>query len=237
VIKFSDVTKDYAKSGAALQNVSFHVRKGEFAFLTGHSGAGKSTALKLTYLADRPSSGEVRVSGYSTSRVSRREVPLLRRRIGIVFQDFRLLEDRTAEENVAFALEVTGARRATIGPKVTRVLTQVGLASKGGQYPRELSGGEQQRVAIARALVNDPLVILADEPTGNLDERATRGVFQLLRDINATGTAVLMATHALDLVKSLPGAHLIELQQGRVVFDSSADLGDHLDPDAEEAAS
>ena len=146
---------------------------------------------------------------------------MLRRRLGIVFQDFRLLEDRTAEENVAFALEVTGARRSTIGPKVMRVLSQVGLAAKARQYPGELSGGEQQRVAIARALVNDPVVLLADEPTGNLDERATRGVFQLLRDINASGTAVLMATHDLDIVKSLPGAHLVELQHGKVVYDSS----------------
>ena len=226
MIKFTDVTKDYGKAGAALQNVSFHVRKGEFAFLTGHSGAGKSTALKLTYLADRPTGGEVRVSGYSTDRVAAREVPMLRRRLGIVFQDFRLLEDRTAEENVAFALEVTGARRSTIGPKVMRVLAQVGLAAKAQQYPGELSGGEQQRVAIARALVNDPVVLLADEPTGNLDERATRGVFQLLRDINASGTAVLMATHDLDLVKSLPGAHHVELQHGKVVYDSSDGLGE-----------
>ncbi len=225
MIKFTDVTRDYPKTGAALQNVSFHVKKGAFAFLTGHSGAGKSTALKLTYLADRPSSGEVRVSGFSTSRVSGREVPLLRRRLGIVFQDFRLLEDRTAEENVAFALEVTGARRSTIAPRVMRVLTQVGLASKANQYPRELSGGEQQRVAIARALVNEPVVLLADEPTGNLDERATRGIVQLLRDINAAGTAVLMATHDLDIVKAMPEAHLVELQHGRVVYDSEEDAG------------
>src|SRR6185436_14319675 len=128
----------------------------------------------------------------------------------------------TAEENIAFALEVTGARRNTIGPKVTRVLTQVGLASKAGQYPKELSGGEQQRVAIARALVNEPTVFLADEPTGNLDERATRGVFQLLRDINASGTAVLMATHDLDLVRQTP-YRVIELQEGALVYDSGVD--------------
>ena len=225
MIRFHDVTKEYPKSGAALKRVNLHVRKGEFAFLTGHSGAGKSTALKLVYLADRPSSGEVRVSGFATSRMAPPEVPRLRRRLGIVFQDFQLLEDRTAEENVAFALEVTGARRASIGPRVMRVLTQVGLAGRAKQYPRELSGGEQQRVAIARALVNDPVVLLADEPTGNLDERATRGVFQLLRDINAAGTAVLMATHDLDLVRSLPGAHLVELQGGEVVYDSAADAG------------
>ena len=223
MIKFTGVTKDYPKTGAALKNASFHVRKGEFAFVTGHSGAGKSTALRLIYLAERPSSGEVRVSGFATHRMAVRDVPRLRRRLGIDGQDFQLLDDRTAEENIAFALEVTGARRASIGPRVMRVLTQVGLAGKTGQYPRELSGGEQQRVALARALVNDPVVLLADEPTGNLDERATRGIFQLLRDINASGTAVLMATHDLDLVRSLPGAHLIELQGGEVVYDSAAD--------------
>jgi cell division transport system ATP-binding protein len=233
VIKFTNVTKVYPKTGAGLHDVSFHVKKGEFAFLTGHSGAGKSTALKMTYLADLPASGEVRVSGFSTSRVSGHEVPRLRRRLGIVFQDFRLLEDRTAEENVAFALEVTGVRRSQIGPRVMRVLTQVGLASKSAQYPNELSGGEQQRGAIARALVNDPLVLLADEPTGNLDERATRGIFQLLRDINASGTAVLMATHDLDLVKSLPEAHLVELQNGRVVFDSNEEAGEQGDAAAQ----
>jgi cell division transport system ATP-binding protein len=230
VIKFTGVTREYPKTGAALKNATFHVRKGEFAFITGHSGAGKSTALRLVYLADRPTSGEVRVSGFATSRMAAGDVPRLRRRLGIVFQDFQLLEDRTAEENVAFTLEVTRARRTTIGPRVMRVLTQVGLAGKAGQYPRELSGGEQQRVAIARALVNDPVVLLADEPTGNLDERATRGIFQLLRDINASGTAVLMATHDLDLVRSLPGAHLIELQGGEVVYDSAGDA-----PAAEEA--
>ncbi len=223
MIKFTDVTKEYPKTGAALKNVSFHIQKGEFAFITGHSGAGKSTAMRLVYLAERPSSGEVRVSGYATMRMSAGDVPKVRRRLGIVFQDFQLLEDRTAEENVAFTLEVTGARRLNIGPRVMRVLTQVGLAGKAGQYPRELSGGEQQRVAIARALVNDPVVLLADEPTGNLDERATRGIFQLLRDINASGTAVVMATHDLDLVRSLPGAHLIELQAGEVMYDSAAD--------------
>ena len=224
MIKFLNVTKTYPKTGAALQDVSFHVPKGEFCFLTGHSGAGKTTALGLVYLAEAPSSGDVRVSGFSSSRIGPRDVPRLRRRLGIIFQAFRLLEDRTAEENVAFALEVTGARRSTIGPRVMRVLAQVGLAGKAHQYPRELSGGEQQRVAIARALVNDPMVLLADEPTGNLDERATRGIFQLLRDINASGTAVLMATHDLDLVKSID-VHLVELQHGKVAYDSAEDAG------------
>jgi len=163
-----------------------------------------------------------RVSGYNVNEMRPREVPMLRRKLGIVFQDFRLLEDRTAEENVAFALEVTGARSSTIPARVMRVLTQVGLAAKAQAYPRELSGGEQQRVAIARALVNEPTVLLADEPTGNLDERATRGVFQLLRDINASGTAVVMATHDLDLVRQAP-YRVIELQEGALVYDSAVD--------------
>jgi cell division transport system ATP-binding protein len=222
VIKFTNVFKTYAKGGLALKDVTFHIAKGEFAFLTGHSGAGKSTVLKLVYADERPTSGEVRVSGYVVTDLPYREVPHLRRRLGIVFQDFRLLEDRTAEENVAFALEVTGSRRSAIGARVMRVLTQVGLAAKAGAYPRELSGGEQQRVAIARALVNEPQVLLADEPTGNLDERATRGVFQLLRDINASGTAVVMATHDLELVRSAP-YRVIELQEGAVVYDSAVD--------------
>ena len=150
-------------------------------------------------------------------------MPRLRRRLGIIFQDFRLLEDRTAAENVAFALEVTGARRDTIAARARRVLTQVGLASKGRAYPRELSGGEQQRVAMARALVNDPAILLADEPTGNLDERATRGVFQLLRDINAGGTVVVMATHDLDLVRQAE-FRTIEMRDGAVVYDSADEV-------------
>ncbi len=222
MIRLTNVFKTYAKGGLALKDVTFHIAKGEFAFLTGHSGAGKSTVLKLVYADEQPTSGEVRVSGYVVTDLSPREVPHLRRRLGIVFQDFRLLEDRTAEENVAFALEVTGARRSTIPARVMRVLTQVGLAAKAGAYPRELSGGEQQRVAIARALVNEPQVLLADEPTGNLDERATRGVFQLLRDINASGTAVVMATHDLELVRTAP-YRVIELQEGAVVYDSDVD--------------
>ena len=222
MIKFNKVFMAYGKGTLALRDVSFHISKGEFAFLTGHSGAGKSTVLRLIYAQDLPTDGEVRISGFRTAKLSHREVPKLRRRLGIVFQNFQLLEDRTAEENVAFALEVTGARRGVIAPKVTRVLTQVGLAARARAYPTELSGGEQQRVAIARALVNDPFVLLADEPTGNLDERATRGVFQLLRDINANGTAVMMATHDLDIVRQTTFRN-IELQQGAIVFDSATD--------------
>jgi cell division transport system ATP-binding protein len=223
MIRFDNVTKIYPRAAvgaAALRNVSFRIAKGEFAFLIGPSGAGKSTILKMLYLDERPTSGEVRVSGYSSLETTRREVAKLRRRLGIVFQDFQLLEDRTAEANVAFALQVIGTPAATIPGKVARALTQVGLASKATAFPRELSGGEQQRVAFARALVNDPFVLIADEPTGNLDERATRGIFQLLREINASGTAVVMATHDLELVRSTD-FRCIELNHGELVFDSA----------------
>ena len=223
MIRFDHVTKIYPRAAggsAALRDVSFRVAKGEFAFLTGPSGAGKSTILKLLYMEERPNKGDVRISGFSSRDIRQRDIAKLRRRLGIVFQDFRLLEDRTAEQNVAFALEVTDAPRASIGDKVARVLTKVGLASKSTAYPRELSGGEQQRVALARALVNDPFVLIADEPTGNLDERATRGIFQLLREINASGTAVIMATHDLDLVRSSE-YRCIELNHGEIVFDSA----------------
>ncbi len=222
MIKFVRVYKAFPSGSLALRDMSFHVAKSEFVFLTGHSGAGKSTVLRLIYAEHLPTQGEVRISGFNTAKLNRREVSRLRRRLGIVFQDFRLLEDRTAEENVAFALEVTGAKRSVIAPKVMRVLAQVGLTAKAHQYSNELSGGEQQRVAIARALVNDPFVLLADEPTGNLDERATRGVVRLLRDINANGTAVLMATHDLDLVRHAK-YRTLELQDGALVFDSKID--------------
>jgi len=222
VIRFHNVFKSFPNGALALKDVTFHVSKGEFVFLTGHSGAGKSTIMRLLFAEQRPTQGEVRVSGFAVSSIASSEIPRLRRRLGVVFQDFRLLEDRTAAENVAFALEVTGARRDTIPARVMRVLTQVGLAAKARAHPRELSGGEQQRVAIARALVNDPAILLADEPTGNLDERATRGVFQLLREINAGGTVVVMATHDLDLVRQAP-FRTIELRDGAVVYDSTED--------------
>jgi cell division transport system ATP-binding protein len=222
MIRFEKVTKSYPRGAgaAALLDVSFHVARGEFIFFTGPSGAGKSTILKLVYMDERPTEGVVKISGYSSATAKRRDVAKLRRRLGIVFQDFRLLEDVTAEANVAFALEVIGTPRGSIPGRVARALTQVGLASKATAYPKELSGGEQQRVAFARALVNDPFVLVADEPTGNLDERATRGIFQLLREINANGTAVLMATHDLELVRRSE-YRTIELNHGQIVFDSA----------------
>ncbi len=223
MIRLANVSKEYPRTGLALQDVSLYVAKGEFVFLTGPSGSGKSTLLKLVFMEERPTSGQLRVSGVVAGPrgLPRREVARLRRKLGVVFQDFRLLEDRTAHANVAFALEVTDTPAAAIPGKVSRLLAQVGLASKATAYPRELSGGEQQRVAIARALVNDPFVLIADEPTGNLDERATRGVFQLLREINAAGTAVIMATHDLDLIRR-SDYRTIEMLHGRIADDRPA---------------
>ena len=220
VIKLIHVTKEYARSDPALKDISFHLPKGQFAFLTGHSGSGKTTAMRLVHMVEKPTQGEVRVSGFSSERTSPRDVWKLRRRVGYVFQDFRLLPGRTALENVAFALEVTGNPRKQIRPRAQRLLAQVGLAPKAGSASHELSGGEQQRVAIARALASEPLLLLADEPTGNLDERATRGIMELFWEINALGMAVLMATHDLELVRRYPSARVLELDQGRLVYDS-----------------
>ncbi len=220
MLRYLNVVKEYPRSGTALHGVSFHLAKGEFAFLTGPSGSGKSSLLKLAYLEERPTKGEVRVAGQSANAARSRDVAMLRRKLGVVFQDFRLLPDRSAEANVAFALEVTGAPPGAIRDRVARALAQVGLAAKGTSLPHELSGGEQQRVAIARALVNRPLLLLADEPTGNLDDRAARGVFQLLREINAGGTAVLMATHNSELVRRAD-LRVLELHRGRLVYDSA----------------
>jgi cell division transport system ATP-binding protein len=220
MITLEDVAKEYTRQRVALSHVTFQVKRGEFVFLIGPSGSGKTTILKLLYMEEKPTHGGVWVNGIHSSVAKPSEIAHLRRKLGIVFQEFRLLEDRTAEQNVAFALEVTGAPKETIPAKVARVMNQVGLASKATQLPRQLSGGEQQRVAIARALVNEPYFILADEPTGNLDERATRGVFQLLKDINAGGTSVIMATHDLAMVRSTD-FRTIELNHGRIVFDSS----------------
>lgn len=222
MIRLTRVSKEFPRTGLALDDVSLELQKGEFCFLIGHSGAGKSTILRLIHMADRPTRGEVRVSGYSSARIRPREIAMLRRKIGYVFQEFRLLADRTAAANIAFALEVTGARPNVIRGKTTRLLTQVGLAAKSESVPGELSGGEQQRVAIARALAHDPLVLLADEPTGNLDERAKRGIFELFRELNASGTAVLFATHDLELVRANPNYRVIELAHGKVVFDSQS---------------
>ena len=221
MIKFIHVTKEYQRAEPALCDVSFHLVKGQFSFLTGHSGSGKSTALRLAHLAERPTDGEVRAGGFSSKRTSRRDVWKLRRKVGYVFQDFRLLPGRTALENVSFALEVIGSPKKQILPRAQRLLGQVGLAPKAGAWVDELSGGEQQRVAIARALASEPLLLLADEPTGNLDDRATRGIMNLFWEINALGMAVLMATHDLELMRRHPTARVLELDEGHLVYDSA----------------
>jgi cell division transport system ATP-binding protein len=221
LIRFENVSKEYPRTGFALRDVAFHLRKGEFMFVTGHSGAGKTTLIKLVTMEERPTSGIVRVSGYASNKVRSREIPLLRRRLGVVFQDFRLLKSRTARENVAFALEVTGASSDQILPKVLRTLAAVGLADKADYLPSELSGGEQQRVAIARALVNDPFILLADEPTGNLDQRNALEVLRVFKDINLRGMAVLFVTHDRSLLAEHPRARIVELDQGTIVRDSA----------------
>lgn len=220
MIKLLNVSKVYPRTGAVLESISLQVPKGQFVFLTGHSGSGKSTTLRLIHMAERPSSGEVLVDGFSSRRTPGRDVWKVRRRVGFVFQDFRLLPGRTAQENVAFALEVTDTPRGEIRPRAQRLLSKVGLSAKAGSPVHQLSGGEQQRVTIARALASEPLVLLADEPTGNLDDRATRGILDLFWEINALGMAVIMATHDMELLRSYPAARVLELDQGRLVFDS-----------------
>ena len=220
IVRVAHVSKEYSRSGMALRDVSFEIQKGEFVFLVGHSGAGKSTLLRLLSMAELPTSGDIRVSGYTSSSIRPREIPKLRRRLGIVFQDYRLLPDRTAAQNVAFAMEVTGVSNAVITPRVVKLLGQVGLGHKLDAFPHELSGGEQQRVAIARALANEPFLLLADEPTGNLDDRATHAIYLLLREINAKGTAVLMATHDVAMIHR-SGQRFIELDRGELVYDGN----------------
>jgi cell division transport system ATP-binding protein len=226
MIRFHNVTREFPRVGKALDGVTFSLGKGEFVFLTGHSGAGKTSVLRMVHVSDHPTAGEVRVNGYDTRKLRSREVAMLRRKIGFVFQDFRLLQDRTAGENVAFALEVTGAKSAVVRSKVGRLLAQVGLSAKAEAYPSELSGGEQQRVAVARALANDPILLLADEPTGNLDERATRGIYDLFRDINAAGTAVLIATHDVEVLRRGSDSRTLELEHGVLVYDSHGEETD-----------
>jgi cell division transport system ATP-binding protein len=221
VIRLEHVSKVYKTSTRpALENVSVEVDKGEFVFLIGASGSGKSTFLRLLLREEVPSRGRVYVANFDVARMARRRVPRLRQSIGCVFQDFRLLTNKTVAENVAFALEVIGKPRNTIRKVVPEVLELVGLEGKSNRMPHELSGGEQQRVAIARAFVNRPLMLLADEPTGNLDPDTSQDIMLLLERINRTGTTVMMATHDHSIVDSMR-RRVVELDLGQVVRDDS----------------
>ena len=218
VLVLRDVTKQYANGKQALRDVDLVIPEGDFVFLVGPSGAGKSTLMKLIIRDEIASQGEVFLDGEDLARVSRRQVPRIRRKIGTVFQDFKLLPSKTVRENVAFALEVTGTPRRQVGPAVDRVLALVGLTAQASQVPAQLSGGERQRTAIARALVHDPRIIIADEPTGNLDPLISWEIIQLLLRINELGVTVLMATHDADVVTALR-KRVVALEDGRVIRD------------------
>jgi cell division transport system ATP-binding protein len=216
-----NVTKSYKTSTRpALDNVTVDVDKGEFVFIIGPSGSGKSTLMRLLIKEEAPTSGEIQVADFQVDRLPGRRVPKLRQRMGCVFQDFRLLQQKTVQENVAFALEVIGKRRQFIDRKVPEALDMVGLGGKADRLPSELSGGEQQRVAIARAFVNRPLVLLADEPTGNLDPDTSGDIMLLLERINRTGTTVVMATHDNHIVDAMR-RRVVELDRGRLVRDDA----------------
>ena len=220
MIEFSQVGMKYPNGTHALNNVNFTINDGEFVFVIGRSGAGKSTLIKLLTCEERPTSGQVKINDYDISTIKPRLVPYLRRNIGMVFQDFRLIQTKTAYENVAFAMEIIGAAPKLIRRRVPIVLSIVGLRDKAKVYPGELSGGEQQRVAIARAMVNNPMIILADEPTGNLDPSNSEALMALLADINRAGTTVIICTHDWDLVNRMQ-RRVIEINDGLLVRDES----------------
>jgi len=218
LIKIFNLSKNYGRDLSALKDVNLSVPKGDFVYITGPSGAGKSTLLRLLFAAERPTRGQVLVGGQNLERLGVRQIALLRRRIGVVFQDFKLINSRTIYENVAFPLEVQGKKRYEISNKVYQVLKLVGLEHKLKRFPLELSGGEQQRIAIARALVIDPQLLIADEPTGNLDPEVTLEVMDLFKGANARGTTVLLATHDRPMIERFP-RRVIGLQDGRLASD------------------
>ena len=218
MIEFVDVVKSYTQGNKALNGVSMQIEDGEFCFLVGPSGSGKSTIIKLITGELKPTSGNVHVNGYSLERIRKREIPYLRRTVGVVFQDYRLISKMTVYENVAFAMRVIGAKEKEIRDRVPYVLELVGLENKKNRLPGEMSGGEQQRLAIARALVNNPSTIIADEPTGNLDPARSYEIMALLEEINNLGTTVLVVTHAKDLVERF-GKRVIAINDGLVVSD------------------
>ena len=219
MLRMTDVSKVYPGGNVALQDINVHIEPGEFVFVVGPSGAGKSTFIKMLFREVLPTTGSIFVNGVDILELTPKEIPYMRRQLGIIFQDYRLLPDRTVYENVAFALKVIGASTAVIKKKVPQMLSMVGLAAKYKSKPRELSGGEQQRVAIARALVNEPSMLLADEPTGNLDNNNAWEIMKLLEEINEKGTTVIVVTHNLEIVKVMK-KRVITIKKGLVVSDS-----------------
>ena len=218
MIEFTNVVKSYSVGNHALKGISMQIEDGEFVFLVGPSGSGKSTIIKLITGELKPTSGSVHVNGYSLERIRKREIPYLRRTVGVVFQDFRLIDNKTVYDNVAFAMRVIGAKEREIRDRVPYVLNLVGLETKSRRHPGELSGGEQQRLAIARALVNNPSTIIADEPTGNLDPARSFEIMALLQEINNLGTTLLVVTHEMDLVERFTN-RLIVIDDGLIVTD------------------
>ncbi len=226
MIKFENVSKEYKNGVKALSNVDLAIKKGEFAFLVGPSGAGKSTIIKLILKEENPTEGKIYLNDMDITKVKNRKIPYIRRNVGVVFQDFRLLQNKTVYENVAFAMEIVGAHPKEIRRNVPMVLSMVDLSKKAYCYPDELSGGEHQRVAICRAIVNNPPVLIADEPTGNLDPETAWEIMKVLRDVNRRGTTVLMATHAKDIVNVMK-KRVIAVEAGKIVRDEEKGVYEH----------
>ena len=226
MIKFINVSKEYTNGVKALSNINIFIDKSEFVFIVGPSGAGKSTIVKLLLKEEKPTEGKIFLNDMDITSVKNRKIPFIRRNIGVVFQDFRLLPNKTVYENVAFAMEIVGSQPKEIRRRVPMILSMVDLSSKAHSYPDQLSGGECQRVAIARAIVNRPPVLIADEPTGNLDPDTAWEIMKILKDINRRGTTVLMATHAKDIVNSMK-KRVIALESGRVVRDEEKGVYEH----------
>lgn len=222
MIKLEHVSKSYSAGIPALNDVSLNIEEGEFVFVVGDSGSGKSTLIKLLLKELEPTEGTITINGRKLNKIRRRQIPKFRRNIGVVFQDFRLLKDRNIYDNVAFAQKVIGESNRSIKKNVPKLLSMVGLAAKYRSYPRQLSGGEQQRVAIARALINKPKILLADEPTGNLDANNAWEIMKLMEEINEQGTTVVVVTHNLEIVKAM-NKRVITMQKGVVVDDTASD--------------
>ena len=225
MIKLEHVSKSYTAGIPALNDVSLDIEEGEFVFIVGDSGSGKSTLIKLLLKELEPTEGTITINNKKLNKIKRRQIPKFRRNIGVVFQDFRLLKDRNIYDNVAFAQKVIGEANRSIKKNVPSMLSMVGLAAKYRSYPRQLSGGEQQRVAIARALINEPKILLADEPTGNLDNHNAWEIMKLLEEINSRGTTVVVVTHNLEIVKAM-NKRVITMKKGVVVEDSEGDYSD-----------